>query len=144
MSLLYQMKWWLRVACRGKRVKFYFNNLCAYFISNFESGPSFVQSNRANFAADNARSRASQIMVQKLNALNCETSPSPPYSYPLKERLFENRANVEDVVKELINSRTSNFYRNGIGKLETCRIEWSLFWLQTLATEEFVFIWSWF
>lgn len=84
---------------------------------------------------DNARPHVSQITMQKLSALNYETLPHPPYSpdlsptdyhffkhlsHFLNEKTFRNQANVEDAVQEFINTRTPNFYQNGIKKLETC------------------------
>ncbi|CAK9802866.1 Histone-lysine N-methyltransferase SETMAR [Anthophora quadrimaculata] len=78
---------------------------------------------------DNARPHVLQITVQKLNALNYETLPHPSYfldlsptdfhfckylSHFLNEKTFRSQANVEDTVQEFINTRTLDFYQNGI------------------------------
>lgn len=84
---------------------------------------------------DNARPHVSQITYRKLNELGYEILPHPPYSPDLsptdyhffkhldhfiREKIFTNETTVKNVFKEFVETRSPEFYRNGINKLVSC------------------------
>ena len=83
---------------------------------------------------DNARPHVSKVTLQKLNELGYETLPHPAYSpdlsptdyhffrhldHFLKDKIFNNQEAAQNAFKEFISSRTPDFYRHGIYKLES-------------------------
>ncbi|KOC62420.1 Histone-lysine N-methyltransferase SETMAR [Habropoda laboriosa] len=73
---------------------------------------------------DNARPHVSQMTVQKLNELGCETLPRPPYSPDLfnhlenflREKKLKTQAAAENAFEEFIDSRIPEFYNTGMEK----------------------------
>ena len=81
---------------------------------------------------NNARPHVAQLTLQKLNELDNETLPHPPYSPDLsptdyhffkrldnllREKCFKSRDDAESSFKDFLASRTPNFNANGINKL---------------------------
>ncbi|XGW12410.1 hypothetical protein V3C99_013258 [Haemonchus contortus] len=81
---------------------------------------------------ENAQPHVSRIVFQKLNDLQIEALPHPHYSPDLspteyhlfkhldsfsKERAFKNQGDVEAAFLESLESRSPDFYKNGIDRL---------------------------
>jgi len=83
---------------------------------------------------DNARPHISLVTKKKLNDLGYETLPHPPYSPDLSPtdyhffkhldsfltgKIFKNEGDIENALRNFIDSRTQDFYSTGINKLVT-------------------------
>ncbi|KOC64120.1 Histone-lysine N-methyltransferase SETMAR, partial [Habropoda laboriosa] len=81
---------------------------------------------------DNARPHVSQITIRKVHELGYETLKHSPYSPDLshteyhffkhfdnflREKIFHDKEDAVSTFVEFINSRTPDFYCNGIGTL---------------------------
>ncbi|XGW24690.1 hypothetical protein V3C99_006269, partial [Haemonchus contortus] len=91
--------------------------------------PALVSRHGLLLLHDNAQPHVSRIVFQKLNELRIEALPHPPYSPDLsptdyhlvkhldsflKERLFKNQGEAEAAFLEFLESRSPDFYKNGI------------------------------
>uniref|UniRef100_A0A0K0DS35 HTH_48 domain-containing protein n=1 Tax=Strongyloides stercoralis TaxID=6248 RepID=A0A0K0DS35_STRER len=94
--------------------------------------PALIKRRRPLLLHDNARPHVSQMTLQKLNALEYETLPHPPYSPDLsptdyhffkhlnnflKEKIFTKQEDAENAFRQFIDSREPDFYITGINKL---------------------------
>ncbi|KOC60250.1 Histone-lysine N-methyltransferase SETMAR [Habropoda laboriosa] len=72
---------------------------------------------------DKARPHVSQFTIRKTHELGYETLKHPPYSFFkhfgafLREKIFRNKEDAVNTPVKFINSRTPDFYCNGIGTL---------------------------
>ncbi|KOC69240.1 Histone-lysine N-methyltransferase SETMAR [Habropoda laboriosa] len=98
----------------------------------FVEQPSLVKRKRPILLHDNARPHVSQFTIRKIHELGYETLKHPPYSPNLsptdyhffkhfdnflREKIFCNKDDAVNTFVEFINSRTLDFYCNGIGTL---------------------------
>ena len=84
---------------------------------------------------DNARQHIAQLTLQKLNDLDFEILPHPPYSPDLSptdyhifkhlyrflhQKQFATKSDIENVFKDFLKSRTPDFFCDGINNLISC------------------------
>lgn len=94
--------------------------------------PALINRNRPLLLHDNARPHVAKLTIQKLQELNYETLPHPPYSPDisptdyhlflsldnfLRNKKFKNKDEVQHTFASFIESRDPDFFKNGINKL---------------------------
>ncbi|KOC64445.1 Histone-lysine N-methyltransferase SETMAR [Habropoda laboriosa] len=99
---------------------------------SFVRQPSLVNRTGPILLHDNARSHVSQFTIRKIHEFGYETLKHPPYSPDLsptdyhffkhydnfsREKIFRDKEDAVNTFVEFINSRTPDFYCNGIGTL---------------------------
>lgn len=97
-----------------------------------EMVPSLVNRKGVIILQDNARPHVSSLTMHKLNQLNIEMLPHPPYSpdlsptdfhffkhvdYFIRNKTFADQRSVENSFQEFLQSTTPDFYKYGINQL---------------------------
>ncbi|KOC67264.1 Histone-lysine N-methyltransferase SETMAR [Habropoda laboriosa] len=91
----------------------------------FVEQPNLVNRKGPILLRDNAHPHVSQFTIREIHELAYETLKHPPIDYHffkhfdnfLREKIFRDKEDTVNTFAEFIDSRTPDFYRNGIGTL---------------------------